>query len=135
MTRCTDWRSKLSAIVEERRRLPHVYGENDCLLFVADCVAAMTGLDIAAKLRGRYDSASSGLSLIHASGYSDLCALLGEFLEEIHPSLARAGDVMAFETPETGWALGMVNGERVTVLHPDGLGTLLRTQAQRAFKV
>jgi len=135
MNRYLDWRARLSASIEARRRSLHVYGGNDCGLFVADCIAAMTGIDIAADFRGRYDSLASAVTMLQAAGYADLCEVLAARLEEIHPSRARAGDVMAFDSSPTGWALGIVNGERVTVLRPDGLGTVLRTQAQRAFRV
>jgi hypothetical protein len=134
MKRLTDWRSKLSATIEAHRRLPFAYGRNDCALFVASCVEAMTGVDLAVLYRGRYTSANEAMQVLRAAGHDDVCALIALQFEEIHPALARAGDVMAFPAERTGWALGIVNGERVTVLREDGLGTLSREQATRAFR-
>jgi hypothetical protein len=133
--RKADWRSRLSAVVEGKRRLALSFGTNDCALFAADCVEAMTGVDLAARFRGRYSSADEAIALLLAEGFTDLCEFVASCLEECAPSLARAGDVMAFQSSETGWALGIVNGERVTVLRHDGLGTVSREIAQRAFRV
>jgi hypothetical protein len=129
-----DWRARLSASIETKRRMPFAFGQNDCALFVADSIEAVIGVDLAAPYRGRYASAEEALQLMRAAGYADLCALVAGHLDEIPPAFARAGDVMAFPSDETGWAIGVVNGERVTVLRPDGLGTLPRDKAARAFR-
>lgn len=114
--------------------MPFSYGQNDCALFVADCLEAVTGVDFAAPYRGLYHTAAAALRVLRDDGYSDLCALVAAHLEEIPPAMARAGDVMAFPAEETDWALGIVNGERVTVLHLNGLGTVARERAERAFR-
>lgn len=129
-----DWRARLSNVIEERRRIPFSE-ENNCGLFLADCIAAMTGIDLAASLRGKFKNRAEALVLLRQAGYADLPAFLAGHLVEIHPSFARAGDVMAFPSDETGWAGGIVNGERVTVLSPNGLGTVSRDQAMRAFRI
>lgn len=131
MARRTDWRSQLATFVEQRRRAD----AGDCGLFVADGIMAMTGVDLAARYRGRYATIAEGVELLRADGYADLCAFAAAHLIEVHPSQARAGDVMAFPSVETGWALGLVNGERVTVPRGNGLGTVSREGATRAFRV
>jgi uncharacterized protein DUF6950 len=133
MKRRPDWRSRLHEATEALRRAPNI----DCGLYVADAILAMTGVDLAAAYRGRYETVEQGVALILADGYADLCAFVAAHLEEVHPSLARAGDVMAFPSGGTGWALGVVNGERVTVWRGLGLGlgTVSRDGAARAFRV
>lgn len=139
ISRRPGWRSRLAETIEARRRLPHAWGRNDCALFAADCIAAMTGTDPAASMRGRYRSASGAARMLKEGGHADLRALAASLLEEIAPAHARAGDVAAFRVgpPEDrpSWALGVVTGERVTVLRPDGLGTLPLTDAAVAFRV
>jgi len=129
--RLPDWRARLSAAIEEKRRA----SVPDCGLFAADCVLAMTGDDLAERYRGRYASVAQGVELLRADGYADVCDFIGRHLSEIHPSRARAGDIMAFPNDATGWGLGVVNGERVTVPRGNGLGTVARDLATRAFEV
>ena len=51
LVRFHDWPERLAAFLESRRRAPFEWGVNDCGIFVADGVLAMTGLDIAAEVR------------------------------------------------------------------------------------
>jgi hypothetical protein len=140
-----DWRARLADTIEAQRRRPFT-GDYNCAIFAADCVCAMTGVDLAAPYRGM--SFDAAVAAMQANGYPDLCALVAAHLPEIAPAFARAGDVAAFavssgdiaredgrERPGAGWAIGIVNGERVTVLRQEGLGTLLLTQVLRAFQV
>lgn len=135
MRRHRDWRARMAAAIEVVRRLAHRLGAHDCALFCADVVLAMTGVDLAARYRGRYASVDEAMEVMRADGFDDLCALVASMLEEIPPALARMGDVMAFPSEETGWALGICNGEQVTVLRADGLGSVSREKATRAFRV
>lgn len=52
MTRFPDWPERWNAFVEERRNRPFQWGANDCGLFAADAVLAVTGTDIAKDWRG-----------------------------------------------------------------------------------
>jgi hypothetical protein len=49
--RLADWRVRLAAVVEQHRNMPFEFGVNDCCLFAADCVQAMTGVDPGAAHR------------------------------------------------------------------------------------
>ena len=55
--RSADWPERLADMIEQRRSEPFAWGANDCCLFPADVVRAMTGFDFAAAWRGQYDSA------------------------------------------------------------------------------
>jgi hypothetical protein len=131
--RVRDWRVRLSNVIEDRRRTP--FSEKDhCGIFLADCMTAMTGVDALKLLRGPFQSVVEGIAMMRRTGYQDLASFLAENLEEIHPSQMRAGDMAAI-TEETGWAGGVVNGERVTVLGRAGLGTVPRTDSMRGFRI
>ena len=54
MTRLPDWPARLSALVAQAHRLPFAWGVHDCCLWAADAVVAVTGVDPAQDLRGRY---------------------------------------------------------------------------------
>lgn len=132
IARLPDWRSRLAAAIEERRRTPI----ENCGWFIADCVLAETGVDIAAKYRDRGTTVARGLALLAQDGFTDVCAFLGSWFEEFHPSRARPGDIVAIPNDASGWSLGMMNGERVTVPQGrQGLGTIERDLAVRAFRV
>lgn len=134
MKKLSDWRARLAQTIEAKRRLPIDYGTNDCALFVADCIFAMTGVDLAADIRGRYTSANDAVRLIYELGFEDLADLVASRLPEIDPVFAVNGDVAAIESEPVGWALGIYNGETVTVLTVRGLGVVGRDAVRRAFK-
>lgn len=133
LKRLFDWNSRLTAAMEARRFQP--YSESDhCGFFLADCVSAMTGVDLAASYRGKAKTIEEGMALLKADGYADMGDFLAKNLEEIHPSRARRGDIMLIDVPG-GEVGGVVNGERVTYVGLKGLGTASRMQATRAFRV
>lgn len=59
MTRVEDWPERLAAFIEQRRKMPFAWGSNDCALFAADAVCAITGVDLGEPFRGRYDDEAS----------------------------------------------------------------------------
>jgi hypothetical protein len=135
MKKVVDWRKRLSDEIERHRRMPFDEAQNNCGLFIADCLIAMTGVDFAAHYRGKFTTLAEAIDLLKADGFSDLCAFAAARLTEIHPVRATAGDIAAFETQGTGWAFGIINGEMVTVMTERGLGNMRKSQAVRAFRI
>lgn len=133
--RIPTWRTALHEAIEEHRREPFVWGRRDCALFVADCVTAMTGVDVGRGFRGTYRTPLGAKRALKRAGFDDLLSLVVHFFNEIHPIEAAAGDIAAFPGIETEWSLGIVAGERVTVLRVDGLGTVDRMTITRAFRI
>ena len=52
MNRLEHWRVHFDAFLTERARQPFAWGRNDCAIFAADAVQAVTGVDLAGRLRG-----------------------------------------------------------------------------------
>ena len=129
-----DWRPALHEAIEATRREPFRWGERDCALFAADCIKAMTGHDLGFGFRGGYEDAPGAMKALRRAGFDDLPSLAASFFEEIHPVRAGVGDIAAIEMAE-GWALGVYGGPRVTVLRPDGLGSVDRSMVTKAFRV
>lgn len=129
-----DWQARLVAYLHEARLRPFAFGQHDCSLFAADCVAAMTGADMAAEWRGRYATMRGGLRLLRRAGFDDHIALAAHHFPEISKMLAQPGDLAVVPT-EDGPALGVVQGEAIYVLGPTGLGLVSILSAQRAFRV
>lgn len=132
-----DWRKRLGIYVDTLRRKPYAFGTQDCWLFVAGAVAAMTGEDYAKPHRGRYKTARGALGIVKRAGASNMAEFAGLVLEEhASPVFAQIGDVMAIPTKDAfGFSLGILNGERVLVVTPNGIDTRDRSEATRAFKV
>ena len=60
-------RSALVDYLDTLQLEPMVYGQSDCLLFLAGGVEAMTGEDYAAAYRGKYSTLAEGLALIETT--------------------------------------------------------------------
>ncbi len=134
LARRPNWRSALAAEVERHRLVPFQWGANDCALFAADCVMAMTGTDLAVDFRGHYRTAQGAARAIRKAGHDDLPALLAALLPEVHPVMARPGDVALVESDQ-GLTAGVVTGPTIAASAVDGITTLPLTRAVRAFAV
>ncbi|NTT86928.1 DUF6950 family protein [Tabrizicola fusiformis] len=132
--RKADWKACLTDYVAGLAQRPFEPGLNDCALFAAGAVAAMTGSDPAHGWRGRYRTLRGGLRLLRKQGYTDQIAYAASLLPEIPVAFAAPGDLAVVNSP-AGPALGVVQGEGVYVLTPVGLGLLPLLSATRAFRV
>lgn len=135
MERLFDWRARLNETIEASRRTPFAWGQSDCAIFAADAIRAITGDDIAAGYRGAYSDAAGAVLTLQEAGFIDLAEMAAAHLPEIEPIMAQAGDIVALQSPETGWTLGVVIGERVIGRDVNGLVTIDRAAAERAFRV
>lgn len=130
------WEKRLVAVTEAHMNTPLVWGKSDCLLTTCDAIEAMTGIDPAADIRGKYKSKAGAYRLIKQRGYDSLEAVLAAHFPSPNPdepwpvAMAGRGDVGIYQNTvgyfcEYGFA---VKGE-------DGLRFLPRMMAERAFKV
>lgn len=82
---------RFAALIRERTDQGFAHGERDCALFAADCVAALTGIDHAADVRGAYTTEQGAARLLARHG--GLAGVAGRVGPEIPPLCAAAGDV------------------------------------------
>lgn len=130
--RTRNWQAALSAFVAARRSEPFAWGSNDCCLFAADAVQAMTGIDHAAELRG-YGSARDAVRVVESGG--GLARIASRALgEPVAPAFAAVGDVVLIEN-EGRDLLALCNG--TTALAPGELGMVVlgMDAAKAAWKV
>lgn len=108
MNRRTDWQLRLNQFMEGRKSAPFAWGQNDCFLLVCDAVAETIGIDMAAEVRGKYDSEESARSIVSGDlgGYCSRLAGRNGFQETDWKHLRR-GDVGLIGTKDGG-ALGIV---------------------------
>jgi len=95
MTRHYDWLTKFREF-EENRYGPFKWGENDCCLYACDAIAAITGVDPAAKLRGYTTEAEANALIAQYGTLEDLAvAITTEYgMPELSPKKAQRGDVV-----------------------------------------
>jgi hypothetical protein len=133
MTRLPDWQARLTDYLRSVARQGFAYGRHDCCTFTAGCVAAMTGVDPMRGFRG-YRTLAAGLRRADARGFPDHIAVVATLFAECPPAYAQAGDIAVVEG-ETLHSLGIVQGARIYVIGPHGIGTVPLDAARRAFRV
>lgn len=134
--RIENWPKILSAMLKDRANMPWEWGRNDCLMFPADIVNALTGFDPAARWRGKYSNQIEAMNIL--AGYGGIRELIDDALgfkgSESILQAAR-GDAVVMLTPE-GEMAGVVDdtGERIAVPITDK-GTLVRFPLYRAVMI
>jgi hypothetical protein len=138
--RLEDWPARLASALQEARGAALEYGRWDCCVFCANMVQAITGVDPAAALRGRYATEQEAYALMRAEfggGIPETVAALAHRieLEEIPVALAGRGDVVLVGK-QRHWAAGVVSlsGRAAAVFHGRLAHVPLR-YAQRAWRV
>ena len=112
MRRREDWPGRLDEVVRGALGRPFAWGQHDCALFACDACHAMTGVDPAAAVRGKYKTAKGAARAIkRLFGAGSLPALATTTLGAPQAAeLARRGDIACVQT-ERGPALGVVLGQ------------------------
>lgn len=123
--------------------MPFSWGENDCALFVADGIKAITGVDIAADFRGRYRNETGAWELIRTvtggetvADAAAWCAAKFEMEEWPGPLYAQRGDMVTLED-DGRLIAGLVhpNGRDIVVVGELGLKRVPFTVGRRAWHV
>jgi hypothetical protein len=135
-----DWEEKLSVFLGERADQSFEWGRNDCALFACDAALAMTGVDLAADFRGRYDSDLSAARVIIAftSGgdLEDLAVKVAQQfeLEEVKPLFARRGDIVLVPSEDGRKALAIVSTDGWHIVGP-GPRKFELSDVERAWRI
>lgn len=129
------WRPRLEAWTIQSHAMAFRWGVHDCGLNAATAVECQIGIDLAADLRGQYDSMESGIALLRSKGFADHAELAASVLPEIPPAFAQIGDIAAVDFGAAGITLMVVAGQRLIGPMPHMAGNLSRMKAFRAFAV
>jgi hypothetical protein len=141
LARLPDWQSRLSEYILRNARRPFRYGELDCGLWVAGAIEAMTGVDVAAELRG-YTCRRQAFDRIAAACGSRSIEKIADHLAakfgilEISPAFAQRGDAVQLERGAKA-KLGVVgmNGLEILIPYREGLLRVPMRLAVRAWHV
>ena len=129
-----NWPETLAAFLESRRDLPFAWGANDCCLFVADAVEAITGIDAAAPYRGRYSTAAGAYRALKKYGTGAIADAWSAHFTEIPTHEIGRGDVVLFDNAgELASAISF--GRKLWAVTDHGLITLPLSHAVRAWRV
>lgn len=120
MNRLNNWRSRIQDLIDARENLSFEYGVNDCALFGADIVEAITGEDHAKEFRGKYKTKIGGLRAIRKAGYADQIEFVEKNFKEIPNAFASFGDIGFIQTND-GLAICLICGNVVLSLGDTGL--------------
>lgn len=135
LTRLPDWRQRLDDYLDSIDGKPFRWGELDCALFAADCVQAMTGVDLAADFRGLYTDQEGAEAAIKVAGHDTYAELVSSLLPLAEGGKHMIGDVAVVESPAFGPCLGIVGGMHIHVMTLRGKGALPLARASRIFRV
>lgn len=90
LKRFPDWPERLADFLETRRERVFLWASNDCCLFAADAVLAITGHDFAEGMRNYKDAKGAARLIKKVGGMRAFAA----DLQEKHAGLAQRGDVV-----------------------------------------
>ena len=132
--RISNWPKVLHQVIDERRGVPFSWGENDCALFAADVVQALTGTDYASSYRGRYSTAIGSVRVLNndKTSMEDLVTVaLGQ---PVSPALLQRGDVAQFDNGN-GKTLGICVGRHIVSPGTGGLEWVNMSYCLQGWKV
>lgn len=95
LERIENWHTALNAHINEHREVEFEWGQNDCALWAASAVKAITGIDFCEDIRGTYSTVEGAYKAIRQYYKVDQlgAALQNIFGEPVHIAYARQGDI------------------------------------------
>ena len=122
VTRLEDWQSNLTDYLLRAERVPFRYGHQDCGLFVAGAIRAMTGVDVASTLRGYTNRTEAFRRIAALCGQTTMEAVAGYIaaahgIPEVPILLAQRGDAVMLRSGRRS-SLGIVAMHGTEILTP-----------------
>ena len=115
-----DWPQILAAELERLQDAPFSWGTHDCGLFAGNMVLALTGTDVVADLRGRWDDAMGAMREVEQCGGIESMAAARLGPPRDGPLYAQRGDVVLADL-EHGATLGVCEGAHAVFVGEHGL--------------
>jgi hypothetical protein len=128
--RISSWEEALSEYIATKRDEPFEYGVNDCCLFAAGAVEAITGEDPMPEFRGKYDSLKTSLQVIKDIGAGTLEATMDSKFSEVEIGQAQRGDLAFLDG-----SVGVVMGGFAYFVSDDGLERVNRSLWDKCWGV
>ena len=141
MKRLPDWEQRLHDVIVKHAALPHVYGEHDCLLWPAAVIEAITGEDLGAEHRGKYDSLAKAYRHLGELGFDSPIDLLDSMFDRKPVGFAGRGDIALVAIPGTNMHLPavVIGGHALAIVADsadyEGLARFPRSLWTRAWTI
>jgi hypothetical protein len=141
LTRHHDWEIRLDRYLIAAGKRSFEWGQFDCILFSLGGAEAMTGIDAASAIRGRYSTSLGAAKhmrrLYKAANLDHACAAFAaEWAgEEISPLMAQRGDIALADVPAASLGLVSLDGRTAVFLQESGIVKLPVRQCRRAWRV
>ena len=129
LTRRRDWQARLIDYLTAARARRFEPGRHDCALFAAGALEAISGEDPAASFRGRYKTETGGLRVLKRETGGGLEDRLATLLNPV--SRPAPGDIAVIDRV----TLGVVQGQSIYVLRPEGLALIAMSEGRRFYRV
>lgn len=130
-----DWTRQLWATIDEATARPFAWGDQDCCLFAARCVDAMTGSEYERELRTLYHDKASALRFIVTEGGIEP-AVTVRFGPPVKWWHAMRGDLCLVPTPDGLGSLGVCVGPTIACVNEDqGVTFVSIDQATACWRV
>jgi hypothetical protein len=127
-----DWVEQMWLAIEDHADTEFVWGVNDCCLFVARVVDAMTDSDIETQLNAAYTDEETALAYI--ASFGSLEAAVSSHLGQPEPGRPLRGDVVLIDGGD-GPALGILVGGYIAGMGPNGFVYLPRSEALQRWAI
>ncbi len=128
--RISTWEDALANYIATKRHEPFEYGFNDCCLFAAGAVEAITGEDPMPEFRGMYDSLKTSLIAIRDIGAGTLEATMDSKFPGVEIGQAQRGDLAFLDG-----SVGVVMGGFAYFVSDDGLERINRSLWDKCWSV
>jgi len=132
MTRYDDWVTRFNEFIKGRYGVPFSWGSQDCCVFAADGVLAITGHDFAQPYRGYSTADEAAELLVEVGGCESLASrCLGD---PVRWTMAGRGDVVLHQV-DGRESLGLCAGAVFVAPGVDGLIQFPMSNALKAWRV
>lgn len=126
--RVSDWETKFNDYIDAHRDAEFQYGALDCARFVCGAVECITGRDLYAPYRNRYNTEIGAARALKRFGQGDLEATFAAQFDDRPIAYAQRGDIV-FD----GESVGLCIGRGRAVFIGDGLAVKTRKDWVRVW--
>lgn len=141
--RLENWEENLEKTFEIYKNRDFKWGEVDCVLFVNDCIKAVTGIDVRKDNPGDYYTELQAVKFVKKLGGGGILELAKHFAEkynwkEISAAAAHKGDLVVFEGFQLGPTMGIIslNAKFIASISlENGLCFIPRTKTISSWKI
>ena len=137
--RVDNWASKLELIIEEtKNKEKFIFGKNDCVTFVINCIEAITGKKV---FDNKYKTIKDAKKIIKSLKSKDLLDIALKIAKEnnfkvIDIDKAQKGDVFYYrDTKDLDGTLGVCIGEKVMFNWKQNIVLIEKNYCEKAWRV